>query len=279
MSSDVEPLMSWPVFRHEAMATTFEIFISNQKPEYARQAASAAWRELDRLETELSRYVETSDIARANRLANGERITIGEDALNCLLRAVDVTIATGRAFDSAYASDHVGDSPPFTLDPETHTLTSRTERLHLDLGAIGKGYALDRMAAVLREWEISSACLQSGGSTALALDAPGGLDGWPIGLGEDEHHRTLTLTNVAMSGSGIAVKGTHLIDPRLHRPAPRSRRVWALAPDAAVSDALSTAFFIMSDDEIAAFCADRPEIGAAITLPDGQLVTQGALRT
>lgn len=268
-------------FEHEAMATTFGIFISGQEPRYARQAAAAAFRELDRLESELSRYVESSDIARANRLAPGESIVLGEDALHCLLVAAEVSAATGRAFDPAYASvaaEHAApDAPLYSLDPSTHTLTSHAARLHLDLGAVGKGYALDRLAASLQEWDVASALLQSGGSSALALAAPPGEPGWYLGLGEDASYRTIPLAHAALSGSGIAVKGSHLVDPRTGRPAERTQRVWALAANAAVSDALSTAFFIMTPEQIAAFCAAHPEIGAAYQNADGSLKTFGPL--
>lgn len=269
-------------FEHEAMATTFGLFIAGQDAAYARQAAGAAFRELDRLESELSRYVESSDIARANRLAPGETIAIGEDTLHCLLVAAEVSAATQRAFDPAYASvaadASAPDAPLYSLDPAAHTLTSHAARLHLDLGAVGKGYALDRLAATLGEWDITAALLQSGGSTALALAAPEGEAGWPVGLGEDASYRTIPLAHAALSGSGIAVKGHHLMDPRTGRPAERTRRVWALASNAAVSDALSTAFFIMSPDQVAAFCINHPAIGAAYVQADGTLGLHGTLQ-
>src|SRR5688500_15577235 len=158
--------MTNPTFRHEAMATYFEIVVAGQEQDYARQAAAAAFRELDRLENTLSRYIESSDISRANRLGRGETTAIEHDTLECLLIAADVSILTRRAFDPAYASvrpaDLAPDIPPFTLDPQTHTLTSVADRLHLDLGAVGKGFALDRMADILREWEIQAACLNAG---------------------------------------------------------------------------------------------------------------------
>lgn len=270
--------MSCLEFRHEAMATTFALFIDGHRPDYARQAATSAWSELERLESELSRYRESSDIARLNRLARGASTIIGDDTFQCLLLAAEVAFATDGAFDATYNSstnpDHAPGAPRFTLDPATHTLTSLVEHLHVDLGAIGKGYAVDRLGEHLAEWDITTACLQSGGSTALALDAPVNTAGWTVGL---DLHGTLPLVRAALSGSGIAVQGAHLIDPRTGAPATRTTRTWALAPTAALSDALSTAFFVWPDTAIASFCAAHPEIGAANLAANGTLVTHGSL--
>ena len=275
--------MSRAVFRHEAMATHFEITIAGQEEAYARQAAGAAFRELDRLEGELSRFVESSDIARANRLGFEGTTVIGEDALECLLLAAGMAQETQGAFDPAYGSERgpeiPGNCPAFTLDPDAHVLTSRVKRLHLDLGAVGKGYALDRLAQVLAEWGVDSACLNSGGSTALALERPPSCAGWVVGLGEGAGRRELMLAREALSGSGLAVKGSHLVDPRTRRPPARTSRAWACAPSAAVADALSTAFFVMGDAEVAAFCAAHSEVGAALARPDGQLDLHGTLAT
>jgi thiamine biosynthesis lipoprotein len=276
------PPMNWPEFQHEAMATAFAIVIADHPADYAAQAAAAAFRELDRLERELSRFVESSDVARANRLGYGQAITIGDDTLQCLLLACEVTAATDRAFDVAYASERApeqpNDAPVFTIDPESHRLVSRAVRLQLDLGAIGKGYALDCLATVLQDWGITTACLHGGGSTVLALAAPSGWAGWPVGVGQGTNRRTFTLTHCALSGSGTAVKGNHLFDPRSEAIAARTDRVWAFASGAGLSDALSTAFFVMSDAQIALFCAAHSEVGAISAIANGGIVFHGAAR-
>lgn len=274
--------MTHPVFQHEAMNTFFEIAVAGQPRDYARHAAQAAFAELERLEEELSRFIDGSHIARANRLARDESVVLSPDALECLLIATDLSLATGRAFDPAYASERPADLdpdlPPYTLDPARHTLTSRAIRLRLDLGAVGKGYALDVMAATLRDWGITSACLNSGGSSLLTLgEETAGSGGWAVGLGEEETYRAIPLRDASLSGSGTAVKGSHLIDPRTGHPAKRTARTWALAPTAAQADALSTAFFLMDEPAVATLCSSHSMIGAALTRDDGSLATFGAL--
>jgi len=275
--------MSLPTFQHEAMATFFEIVIAGQDYDYARHVATAAWQEIDRLENELSRFIESSTISRANRLHRADTLTLTEDAFECLLIAADVSLATRRAFDPAYAStrppDLAPDAPPFTLDPDAHTLTSLTDKLQLDLGAVGKGYALDRVLTVLADWNVDAALLNAGGSSLLGLGAPNAdFEGWPVGVGEGTGIREIQIAQRSLSASGIAVKGSHLLNPRTGAPAPRQNRTWAVAPTAAQADALSTAFFVMEESEIAAFCAEHPSIGAAVTHGDQTLSAYGALR-
>jgi thiamine biosynthesis lipoprotein len=265
---------------HEAMATTFRIAIAADDREYARQAAATAFRELDRLETELSRFIESSDIAQANRLPEGGTLLLGPAATECLTLAAHLSALTEGAFDPAYASTRPaaagGAEPPlYALDPDGHRLTSLCPRLHLDLGAVGKGYALDCMAAILSEWELPAANLDSGGSTLLALAPPPGRAGWAAAVGEGAARREFALCHRALAGSGIAVQGEHLRNPRTGGAAGRRERVWAFAPTAAAADALSTAFFVMDDEAIADCCAREPSIGAVVTRTDGALVHYG----
>ena len=115
---------------------------------------------------------------------------------------------------------------------------------------IGKGFALDRMAEVLREWSCPAFLLIAGGSSILTGDAPPDSAGWSCGLGENNSTQRYLLKNCSLSGSGLAVKGNHIFDPRTGLSGTLRHRAWALADTAAESDALSTACMILSEDEI-----------------------------
>lgn len=368
-------------FAHDAMACRWGIHILGHERDYAEQAARAAFAEVDRLEQELSRYVETSDIARINALGAGERLRIGPDAFDCIELAQRLCEATNGAFDvtvgallessqrisepspairsasdqtpraqngngnedededenpprsehnsrtpnlksqisnqqipnqqipnqrisnqqvsnhrisnhriSNHQSSNQADPAParghhLHLDRRTHSVAVSVAGLVVDLGGIGKGYALDRAAETLREWSIDTALIHSGQSTLLALGSPRGAigpsasgassissrrSGWEIAIRDpDDHARvlgTVRLRDRALSGSGTVIHGPHIIDPRTGKPAASPRGAWALAGSAAVSDALSTAFMVLLPDDVDNFCRGRADVGALLLL-------------
>jgi len=261
------------VLCHEAMGTVFKVHLMCAEPTYARQAASAMWAELDRLEQQLSRFVPSSDINRINRLLPGQSTRVHADTFDCLRTALHVQELTRGAFDVAYASGRATPSQPrFALDAEEKAVRVLAQRVQLDLGGIGKGFALDRLAAVLADWEIPAALLGAGASTWLACGAPENAAGWTLVLGPEHDLRRVRLKDGSLSGSGTAVRGEHIIDPRTARPPHVRCRAWAAAPTAAEADALSTAFMILSEPEIRALCRRWPDLWAwLLTSPCGTL--------
>jgi len=132
----------------------------------------------------------------------------------------------------------------------------------VDLGAIGKGYAVDQMTALLRDWSIEEALVHSGESSAFALGS------WSVAIrdpeGQEEILGCVQLRDRSLSGSGLLLHGRHIIDPRTGRPAEGKRGAWAAAPSAAASDALSTAFMVMSSGEVREYCRRHDDVSAMI---------------
>ena len=277
-------------FSHEAMATTYEVIIVHDNATYSRQAATAAFNEVDRLEAELSRFIENSDVARINNLPANKPLRLGLDTFECLKisnrlynetnRAFDVTIGpllscwrnndgtsrTPSQEELEHACQHTGMNL-LHLDEDEHTIELMTGDIQIDLGGIGKGYAVDKMAELLCQWSIDIALISGGYSSVLALDAPVDVKGWPLSLSNPVNRKQilsrLFLHNRAIGGSGIK-KGAHIIDPRTMRPVSDKHAAWSSAPDATTADALSTAFMIMTPDEIEKYCHEHEDTMALV---------------
>jgi len=281
-------------FAHEAMACTFELFIPDQQRGYAEQAARAAFAEVERIEQELSRFVSHSDVARINSAPPEEPVQVGMETLDCLKMAAAVNVETNGAFDvtaGAVAETH---SPPravsptcnpdgrspapvigmkhLEIDQKNRTVTALTAGLRVDLGGIGKGYALDRVVDLLREWQIHSALIHAGQSSVIGIGGPHEeADAWSVQLrdpgGVRARPASVLLRQCALSGSGSLLHGPHIIDPRSGHPAASAWGAWAKAPSAALSDALSTAFMVMSRSEVDAYCGAHENMAGILALP------------
>ena len=233
------------------MATHFEVRIADEERSYAAQAAQAALDLVDRLESRLSRFRANSDVAQIAELAPGEKIRLSEPAFACLEIAKKMELATRRAFSTTAAALQTQTIlPQWSLLPEEQAIVCESGNLQFDLGAIGKGFALDRMAELLRKWDCGSFLLVAGGSSVLAGGAPNDAAGWSCGLGDDNATQRFALIHASLSGSGLAVKGSHILDPRTGKPAIRQNRAWAVTDTAAESDALSTACMVLSEVEL-----------------------------
>jgi thiamine biosynthesis lipoprotein len=270
-------------FEHQAMNCDWEIFIANEDGEYARQAAFAAFEEVDRTEADLSRFREGSDVRRLNAAAPGETIRVGPYTRDCLLLAGELSELTGGAFDVMVARamdeiragggssrDLLPQEPLLEIDPLSGAVTILGEGVAIDLGAIGKGYAIDCLIEVLREWNITAALAHAASSSAYALGAPPGSEGWHIALSDPRdlksHLATLFLRDTGIGGSGTATQGMHILDPRTGLAVKGKIASWCLCDTATRADAFSTAIFVMSEPELAAFSNNVPEASGLVLL-------------
>ena len=260
-------------FSHDAMGTTFSLTLFTETREYARQAVQTLFEEIDRLEHELSRFYPVSDISRINSLQAGEQTRVEAGTVELLELAQSLWHETNHVFDITINSEFKDENQAlqgcdtFVIDNESFSVAVVREGLRLDLGGIAKGYALDQLLVLLNDWGIEAALLHSGESSVMPFGLPPGKQAWDVALRHPENDTVLmsvSLANQTISGSGSRIRGEHIIDPCTGKPAVVRPAAWAFAPAAAVSDALSTAFMIMTVEEIEQYCRANPETGAIL---------------
>lgn len=262
-------------FRHDAMNTWFEMSIRTDDKSLARNAATEAFREIDRLENLLSRYREGSDVDILNKKADREPVRVTEECWNCILQAMDLEILTEGVFSIAFETfmlgDDLGNKPAIgewlEMDPANSTISFKYPGVRIDLGGIGKGYALDLVVQLMEDWDLRDFMLHAGTSSVVARGSGVETDGWLVSVGADVSSKELILRNESLSGSSLAVQGSHILNLKNRQVLDTARRTWAWAQSGAVSDALSTSFMLMSLDRVGAICRDYPQVGALIVDP------------
>lgn len=267
-SPAVDALQAEPAYQHQAMATTWDIRLPADDRAYARQAATEAFREVDRLERLLSRFQEGGEIWCVNHLRTGEQLQVSEETHECLLRAMRVHEISGGAFhpglggvmdcvrDQGDWKEAIGtlDQGCLVVDEEHPVVACVAEGFRVDLGAIGKGYTLDWLKTLLIEWGMTDMLLNAGGSSLLGAGRP-----WELRLLGDSIRPMIKLHDMAVGSSGTSVQGQHIVDIRRGARQSRHHRSWCFHHEAACADALSTAAMLMEPGEIDRMISDLKE--------------------
>lgn len=291
-----------------AMACEFQIFLNAGQYPHGVQTALEALEVVETLEQQMSLFRPDSLIQQINQQAALRPVGLQEWLFQLFQLADQIYQITEGAFDLtatplwevwgfarrqprvpteaelAEARQRVG-WQYVQLDPAKRTIRFTRSGLQLNLGSIGKGYAVDRCAEILLQAGIQNFMIHGGQSSVLAYghrqDRAEGT-GWPVGLRHplrpDRRLGQLILQDRALgtSGSGIQFfyagrrRWAHIIDPRTGWPGEGVLSVTVVAPTAAEADALATGLFLLGVEKARQICENRPELGAIFVVPGHQ---------
>lgn len=286
------------------MGTVVEITAAHRSEETARAAIREAMAELQRVDDLLSTYKEGSVARRINAGAAAAKIAVDEDTFRLLRDAVALSAASGGAFDVTiwpvsrlWDFDHGGKVPlpgeienalpsvgyqKLVLDDGGMSVGFSAPGVGVDLGAIAKGWAVDRAIEKIVARGVGNAIVDAGGDLRIIGRRPG-KDFWRIGI---QHPRepgtllaTLELKDTAVVTSGDyeryftaeGVRYHHILDPATGRPARGCQSVTVLAPTAAEADACATAAFVLGPSKGLDFLRSRPGVRGLIVDAAGEL--------
>lgn len=284
------------------MGAVFEIVAYDSSPQKASTAIDKAFDEIVRLDELLSNYKHDSELSSLNRSAHFQRTTVSPDLYRIIEQSqnysrfsdgkFDITVAplvdlwkaalrTGKmpsAEEEAEARRCVGYTKIELFPP--NQVAFQSSCLRVDVGGIGKGYAVDRAADLLRACGISRALIDAGGSTIYAIGAPPGRSGWLVHLRDPSRHvdPQVTLSANSLSTSEQSPPGVlqnsaagHIIDPATGIPSQPGFAVSVIARSATASDALSTTLLLTGAAQGKRIVQQTPGSAAVWIAPSGEI--------
>jgi len=236
------------------MATTFDFVVScpEERLVAARQTLEEAHRLVHRLELELTEFIASSPIAQINASLPGTPIAVAQSAIDLLVMSEDIRESTDGAF-SCLAKSALPEEAKIQWDLSRKVAWRASLGTHLGFGAIGKGYALDQVRALVERSGFQDYFLSGGGSSLIlsGFSSPEIPWKWGWSWQKDSDGETLGVSFVHESGLSVAIgvsglheKGLHIIDPRKGDPAQSVKSALVAHPSATQADALSTALFV-----------------------------------
>jgi FAD:protein FMN transferase len=246
----------------QAMATNFDLQLLGGDREHLEAVAAAIEDEVLRFDKLLSRHDPTSEISRINRNAAVGPLKVDADVWELLIACEKFRQATEGFFDvtAALPSDSVppagslaGASPRLLLDHDRQTVRFYATDVSIDLGGIGKGFALDRAHEILKRFDVRAALCSGGTSSILAVGRPGAGESWTVDVRNPSHEELppvgqLELVDRSLSCSTALRAGqfvSDVVDPHTQQPLVGSDAVLVLAPSGVVAEALSTGLLAM----------------------------------
>jgi len=272
-------------FHAHGMGTENVLLLEGTDGRLLEAAAREAFDLLDYLEQVLSKFLPESDVSLLNALGAAQPVRVGHDALRLLTLSRQAWEISNGAFDPTLGGliqawgfvDMEGRIPAdaeieqllaargmnhVILDQEAATARFDRQGVSVDLGGIGKGYAVDAMGALLKERGIAAGAVISGRSSVLTWGAPPGEESWEFEAvhpdDRDESVATLEVKQGVVSSSAASerrfvVRGTeygHVLDPRTGRPARTVKGVTVWTESALFGDVLSTMLFVLGKEAL-----------------------------
>jgi thiamine biosynthesis lipoprotein len=258
------------------MGTVFDVVVYDTSSEHAEQAMDAALEEFARLDWVMSDYKLDSELSKLNRSAHNQPQTVSPDLYRVISESLPYSKLSGGKFDVTIApladrwkATLRGEPAPSAAERQAlrecvgyekvqmippNQIEFHSPCLRIDLGSIGKGYAVDRAAEILRARGIKNALIDAGGSTFYGMGAPPGSTGWLVHLRDPSQKidPQVLLCETSASTSEQTPKSLlgndaagHIIDPSEGTPLKTRYALSVVTKTGTDSDALSTTLLLV----------------------------------
>ena len=278
-------------FSHRAMGTVFEITIYDVDQSLgidgAEAAASQAFSKMDSLERLVSSWIPTSNTSKINREAGRRWVKAVPATWRLFQLSKKIHLETDGAFDITVGPlvDAFRTENPTEIDVQNalelvgmgkvefdlknQNIRFEKEGMHVNFGGIGKGLAIDKAAEMLVKYGVESALISGGKSSIYAIGAPPGRDFWRIAV-YNPYNSSDRLAMVQLRDEALATsacddsESCNVLDPRTGLQVTGVLSATVVASTGAVTDALSTSFFVLGTEGVRKYINEHPNVRAIL---------------
>ena len=299
----------WMERTEAIMGTRCYVELWADDPVKGNDAIEAVMAELRRIDNLMSHYKPESQLSQINQYANERPVQVDKELFDLIKLSTHYSEITEGAFDITYASvgylydyprhihpteEQIREKLPavnwhnMLLDEAHHTVRFEHPGMRIDLGGIGKGYAVDRGIDVLKARGIDRALVTAGGDSRIIGDRMG--RPWLIAIRHPDNPKKV-VTRIPLADSAVSTSGDyeryfdeggvryhHIIDPRTGHSASKVRSATILAPTATQTDGMSKTAFVLGAEKALEIINRMPEYDAVFVLPDGRVLYSNGLR-
>ena len=300
LAAAVAPERSVP-YPIRAMGTYVNVTLVTSDSAASARDAAAAHQAIRLVDSLMSNWTTTSEVARINRVADSVTTRVQPLVGNVIARSLRVWRGSDHTFDitveplvrawgfiggprrvptdaearAAWALVGAGD---VKFDSAAGTIHFARRGMRIDLGGIAKGYAVDQAMAVLRARGVKNALVDASGNM-MSLGTPPASEHWRIGL-RDPRDRVPYFARMWLDGDAISTSANyeqfvakdgkrygHILDPRTGQPASGLLAVTVVAPDATTSDSWDTPLYVLGLEAAKAKALERNDVAAVLVEP------------
>src|SRR5215468_10580257 len=299
----------WMERTEAIMGTRCYVEVWAEDPEKGNDAIDAVMAELRRIDDLMSHYKPESELSQINQYANQRPVQVDKELFDLIKLSTHFSQITEGAFDITYASvgylynypKHIHPSDAqikaklpavnwrnLLLDEEHHSVRFEHPGMRIDLGGIGKGYAVDRGIEILKARGVARALVTAGGDSRIIGDRMG--KPWLVAIRHPDNSNKV-VTRIPLSDSAVSTSGDyeryfdeggvryhHIIDPHTGHSASKVRSATILAPTATQTDGMSKTAFVLGPEKALEIINRMPEYDAVFILPDGKVLYSKGLR-
>jgi FAD:protein FMN transferase len=300
---------AWMNRTEAIMGTRVYVELWSEDPVKGDAAMEAVMTEMRRIDDLMSHYKPESQLSQINERANSEPVQVDKELFDLIKLSTYYSQITEGAFDITYASvgylydyrkhihpteEQIKSALPavnwrnMLLDESHHSVRFEHPGMRIDLGGIGKGYAVDRGIEILKARGITHALVTAGGDSRIIGDRLG--RPWLVAIQHPDNPQKV-VTRIPLSDSAVSTSGDyeryfdengvryhHIIDPHTGHSASKVRSATILAPTATQTDGMSKTAFVLGAEKTLEIINRMPEYDAVFVTPDGKVLYSNGLR-